>query len=297
MQKLYMKDWLVKSMNKIWLIILLVCTLFFSGCDNNKERMVAERETTLQEQERTERTTQQQTTKQKTTEQQSTEQQSSEQQSTEQQSSEQTTVDVEPLISQLMDKSTFKSNGKTPQLLKDVLFSKAEFTFIETELVYAENHNITSKKIAEWPMLLSKFNYWVNQFDDDVVAIDSYRVFDLDEDGYNEIVLYLLGNSKLILHYEDNKVYGFMYFDRGIEAIYSSGMFSGSAGAAYGTFSTMSFDKDSFKVTHTLIWDNGKVIIDGKETTQEEYWKYLHSGKFDYRIPYYEDFEDILDME
>ena len=26
--------------------------------------------------------------------------------------------------------------------------------------------------------------------------------------------------------------------------------------------SAMSFDKDSFKVTHASIWDNGKVIID-----------------------------------
>ena len=216
---------------------------------------------------------------------------------TEEQATEETTEKVEPLIPEVIDKSTFKPNGKTPQLLKDVLLSKAEFTFVETELVFEENHNHTSKKLSERPMLLSKFNYWVNQFDDEVVAIDSYRVFDLDEDGYNEIVLHLLGNSKLILHYEDNKVYGFMYFDRGIEAIYYSGMFDGSAGAEYGTFSTMSFDKDSFKVTHASIWDHGKVIIDGRETTKDEYWKYLHSGKFDYRIPYYEDLEDILDME
>lgn len=263
-------------MNKMWLMILLACTLFFSGCDNDKEKMVTEQKTTLQEQERTECTTQQQTTKQKSTE--------------------QTTEKVEPLISQLMDKSTFKPNGKTPQLLKDVLFSKAEFTFVETELVFEENHNHTGKKLSERPMLLSKYNYWVNQFVDEVVPIDMYRIYDLDEDGYNEVVLHNPGGW-LILHYEDNKVYGFRYFERGMHAIYSSGMFDGSAGAAYGTFATMSFDKDSFKVTHTSIWDNGKVIIDGKETTQDEYWKYLHSGKFDYLIAYYEDFEDILDME
>ena len=123
-----------------------------------------------------------------------------------------------------------------------------------------------------------------------------YRVYDLDEDGYNEVVLHNPGGW-LILHYEDNKVYGFMYFDKGIEAIYSSGMFKGSAGATYCTFSAMSFDKDSFKVTHASIWDNGKVIIDGKETTQDEYRKYLHSGKFDYRIPYYKDLEDILNID
>lgn len=275
-------------------MILILCTLLFSGCDKNKEKMITEQETVLQEQERTECTTQQQTTKQKMTEQ-TTEKQSNEE-TTQQQTIEQITEKVEPLRSQLMDKSAFKPNGKTPQLLKDVLFSKAEFTFVETELVFAENQDITSRKIAEWPMLLTKFNYRVNYFDDEVVPIDIYRVFDLNEDGYNEIVLHNPGDW-LILHYEDNKVYGFRYPERGMEPIYSSGMFHGSAGAAYGTFSTMSFDKDSFKVTHDSIWDNGKVIINGKETSQSEYWKYLHCGKFDYMIPDYEDFEDILDME
>ena len=294
MQKLYIKDWLVKNMNKMWLMILILCTLLFSGCDKNKEKMITEQETVLQEQERTECTTQQQTTKQKMTEQ-TTEKQSNEE-TTQQQTIEQITEKVEPLRSQLMDKSAFKPNGKTPQLLKDVLFSKAEFTFVETELVFEENHNHTSKKISERPMLLSKYNYCVNYFDDEVMPIDAYHVYDLDEDGYNELVLHNPGGW-LILHYEDNKVYGFHYFERGMEGIYSSGMFDGSAGAAYGTFSTMSFDKDSFKVTHAAIYDNGKTTIDGKETPINEYWQYLHCGKFDYLIPYYEDFEDILNID
>lgn len=215
---------------------------------------------------------------------------------TEQQSTEETTEKIEPLIPEVIDKSTFKPNGKTPQLLKDVVLSKAEFTFVETELVHAENHDITSKKISERPMLLSKYNYFVNYFDDEVMHIDAYHVYDLDEDGYNEIILHNPGGW-LILHYEDNKVYGFRYFERGMNGIYSSGMFGGSGGASYGTFSTMSFDKDSFKVTHHAIWDDGKVTIEGKETTQDEYWKYLHSGKFDYLIPYFKDLKEILDIE
>ncbi|MBQ2981415.1 MAG: M56 family metallopeptidase [Lachnospiraceae bacterium] len=215
---------------------------------------------------------------------------------TEEQATEETTDKVEPLKPQNMDKSTYEPNGKTPQLLKDVVLSKAEFTFVETELILEENNDYTSKKIAEWPMLLSKFNYRVNYFDDEVLPIDSYCVIDLNEDGYNEILLHH-PVGWLILHYEDNKVYGFHYFERGMMPTYSSGMFHGSGGASYGTFSTMSFDKDSFKVTHHAIWDNEKVTIEGKETTQDEYWKYLHSGKFDYMIPDYEDFEDILNID
>ena len=224
-----------------------------------------------------------------------TEQQTTEE-TTEQPSTEETTDKVEPLKSEVMDKSEYESNGITPQLLKDVVLSKAEFTFVETELVLEENHDYTSKKIAEWPMLLSNYNYWINQFEDEVLPMDSYHVIDLNEDGYNEILLHH-PVGWLILHYEDNHVYGFHYFERGMMPTYSSGMFSGSAGSSYGTFSTMSFDKDSFKVTHHAIWDDGKVTIEGKETTQDEYWKYLHSGKFDYMIPYYEDLEEIVDMK
>lgn len=224
-----------------------------------------------------------------------TEQQTTEE-TTEEQSTEEATDIVEPLISEVVDKSEYKPNGKTPQLLKDVVLSKAEFTFVETELVIEENLDFTSKKIAERPMLLSKFNYWINQFEDEVLPIDRYGVIDLNEDGYNEILLHH-PVGWLILHYEDNKVYGFHYFERGMMPTYSSGMFHGSGGASYGTLSTMSFDKDSFKVTHHAIWDDGKVTIEGKETTQDEYWKYLHSGKSDYRIPYYEDFEDILNTD
>jgi hypothetical protein len=74
-------------------------------------------------------------------------------------------------------------------------------------------------------------------------------------------------------------------------------MFHGSGGASSGTCSTMSFDKDSFKVTHHAIWDDGKFTIEGKEATQGDHWKYIHSGKFDYIIPYYNDLEEILDIE
>ena len=224
-----------------------------------------------------------------------TEQQTTEE-TTEQPPTEETTDKVEPLKSEVMDKSEYEPNGITPQLLKDVVLSKAEFTFVETELVLEENHDYTSKKIAEWPMLLSNYNYWINQFEDEVLPMDRYRVIDLNEDGYNEILLHH-PVGWLILHYEDNKVYGFHYFERGMMPTYTSGLFSGSGGASYGTFSTMSFDKDSFKVTHHAIWDEGKVTIEGKETTQDEYWKYLHSGKFDYMVPYYEDLEEIIDMK
>ncbi len=263
-------------MKKIWLMTLVIGTLLFAGCNDDKGETTTEQKTTLQEYSSGEQTSSEQTTEE-TTEQQSTEE----------------TTDIK---SEEVDKSEYEPNGITPQLLKDVVLSKAEFTFVETELLLEENLDFTSKKISETPMLLSKYNYWINQFEDEVLPMDSYRVIDLNEDGYNEILLHH-PVGWLILHYEDNKVYGFHYFERGMMPTYSSGIFCGSGGASYSTFSTMSFDKNSFRVTHHAIWDNEKVTIEGKETTQDEYWKYLHSGKFDYIVPYYEDLEEIVDMK
>ena len=189
-----------------------------------------------------------------------------------------------------VDESIYKPNGKMSQLMKDVLLSKAEFTFVE-------KNNDTGEKIALWSKLLSEFNYYGDEFWDKPAEIYDYRVIDLDGDGYNEVMITFKGSNILILHYEDNKVYGFMYVDRGMLNIYTSGIFEGSSGAAYTTYSTMSFDKDFYEVTDVVGWENNKFFIEGRDATQEEVIEYMDNDKFDYAIPRYKDVESILNME
>lgn len=189
-----------------------------------------------------------------------------------------------------VDESIYKPNGKMSQLMKDVLLSKAEFTFVE-------KNNDTGEKIALWSKLLSEFNYYGDEFWDKPAEIYDYRVIDLDGDGYNEVMITFKGSNILILHYEDNKVYGFMYADRGMLNIYTSGIFEGSSGAAYTTYSTMSFDKDFYEVTDVVGWENNKFFIEGRDATQEEVIEYMDNDKFAYAIPRYKDLETVLNMQ
>ena len=263
---------------KISLVLLVFVSIFIVACNGANNKRTEEQQTTSKQTEIS-------------SEESSSEESTREEITTGETTAEQPTTTVEKFTDvPHVDESVYKPNGKTPQMMKDVLLSKAEFTFVETK-------PYTNEKVATWSMVLSEFNYWVDCFDDMVVAIYDYRVFDLDEDGYNEVMITLRGNNNLILHYEDNKVYGFMYADRGMLNIYTSGIFEGSSGAAYTTYSTMSFDKDFYEVTDVVGWENNKFFIEGRDATQEEVIEYMDNDKFDYAIPRYKDVESILNME
>ena len=267
---------------KISLVLLVFVSIFLIACNGANSKRTEEQQTTSKQAEiPSEESSSEESTKKEITTGEST---------TEQSTTEQITKGEELTDVPHVDKSIYKPNGKTPQLMKDVLLSKAEFTFVETK-------PYTNEKVATWSMVLSEFNYWVDRFNDMVVAIYDYRVFDLDEDGYNEVMITLRGNNNLILHYEGNKLYGFMYPERGMLNIYTSGIFESSSGAAYTTYSTMSFDKDLYKVTDVVGWENNEFFIEGKDATQEEVIEYMDNNKFSYAIPRYKDVESILNME
>ncbi len=265
-------------MKKNSLIVLMVGVVFLVGCVNGHERHIdiSEVQTSSIQENSSQETTSDESIIDEPT--------------SEKTSSEQSTSSVGVPEAQIIDSSVYVPNGKTPQLMKDVLLSRAEFTFVETEWG-------THKKIATWSMMLSKFNYWVDRFDDMIVEIYDYRVIDLDGDGYNEIVLELTGNNDLILHYDDNKVYGFMYYDRGMQYIYTSGIFIGSSGASSSMYSTISFANETYEITDLVGWDGDTCYIEGREATDEEVIEYMNNEKFTYGIPRYEDVASIIDME
>ena len=265
-------------MKKINLIVILVGVLLLTSCNNKKitSENVEKQPSTEQEMIFEGHTKKEHTQGGEISEQPTTEQPT-------------TTVEMFTDVPKV-DESIYKPNGKMSQLMKDVLLSKAEFTFVE-------KNNDTGEKIALWSKLLSEFNYYGDEFWDKPAEIYDYRVIDLDGDGYNEVMITFKGSNILILHYEDNKVYGFMYADRGMLNIYTSGIFEGSSGAAYTTYSTMSFDKDFYEVTDVVGWENNKFFIEGRDATQEEVIEYMDNDKFDYAIPRYKDVESILNME
>ncbi len=269
-------------MKKVSVTLLIVGVIFLVGCVNSHKKHT--------DNSVVQTSTMKEISSQKTTDELTTEQSTTKASATEESSSDQSISSVEVREEQVIDPAVYVPNGKTPQLMKDVLLSKVEFTFVETEWG-------TTDKIATYSMLLSKYNYWVDSFSDVIVEIYDYRVIDLDGDGYNEVILELTGNNDLILHYEDNTVYGFMYYDRSMNRIYTSGIFIGSSGASSSMYSTISFDTETYEITDLVGWDWDTCYIEGKEATDEEVIEYMDNDKFTYVIPRYKDVESILNME
>ena len=101
-------------------------------------------------------------------------------------------------------------------------------------------------------------------------------------------------NESLILYYEEEKVYGFMFPYRGLATIYRNGMMLGSSGAAHSNLMRMELDKDTFKVTDIVLWDGDVYYIEGKETSWDETMKYMDKDEFKETVPYWYDYESIL---
>lgn len=109
----------------------------------------------------------------------------------------------------------------------------------------------------------------------------SYVNVDMDKDGIDEIIIKAKTNyntNKLLLHYEDDTVYGFLFDDDAMMCIYPDGSFewyySSYGEQGYG-HSTLSFDNGNLKFTELCRCEKStRFYIDGKEVTQEKYYEY-----------------------
>ena len=194
---------------------------------------------------------------------------------------------TEEQIKKKTDDMSYQANGKTPQLMIDVILNDEEFIFVELD--YS-----TKEKIATWSKSLAEFNYEMYEFQNEPVEFGGYRVKDLDGDGYNEVILDIPTTETLILHYEDNEVYGFSYPWLGIKKIYLSGIIEGATGGSRTSYSIMKFDKDSYTEINVAECNDGICYIESKEVTSDEYMKYISSDKFTGEVPYWYDYKSIL---
>lgn len=150
-------------------------------------------------------------------------------------SSETTTRDSEEETrKEINENHSYVPNGKTPEEIIKVVLDGAEYV-----RVYEES---TENEILN----------------DEVLELERYRVVDLDNDGYNEVILYVdnIGHSAMILHCEDGVVYGYEMPYRSCSIISLDGVMSGTSSASDTHFYKMEFDKASYsevEVEETMI--------------------------------------------
>ena len=110
-----------------------------------------------------------------------------------------------------------------------------------------------------------------------------YVNVDMDKDGIDEMII--LVNSyvgyKLLLHYEDDTVYGFLFDEDAMMYVYPDGSFrwhySSYDESGFG-YSTLSFDNGNLKFNEICrTEDYTRFYIDGKVVTSEEYYEYIQT--------------------
>lgn len=135
---------------------------------------------------------------------------------------------------EINENHSYVPNGKTPEEIIKVVLDGAQYV-----RVYEKS---TENEVLN----------------DEVLEIERYRVVDLDNDGYNEVVLYEdnIGNSVMILHCEDGIVYGYEMPYRSCPRISLDGVMSGTSSASDTHFYKVEFNKASYseiEVEETMI--------------------------------------------
>jgi len=134
-------------------------------------------------------------------------------------------------------------------------------------------------------MILSGVEHYIYELEiyDVNNAEYSYINVDMDKDGINEMIInaYIdYDRTKLLLHYEDDTVYGFLFDENAMNDVFPDGSFRWYViSYLYDIneigYSTLSFDNGSLKFKDLCRnEDNTHFYIDGKEVTDNEYFEY-----------------------
>ena len=179
------------------------------------------------------------------------------------------------------DKAVFGTDTNTGSLIKDVLLGNAGF-------LYVADGNTEVMDITDIPIIFDA--------DDPSMKIWEFSVVDLDRDGEEEIILFVIGvagdmSGKMILHQIGDEVYGYACDSRTLEELKTDGTFgfSDPTGVAEGgigeiiDFSEVGYTMDKISYgsgTHEG-WDT--FIVDHEPATEEEYFNAasMQSGKPD----------------
>ena len=169
----------------------------------------------------------------------------------------------------------------TPQEIKDVILNDA--AFISTE----ENCEETR---------LSEFDFFNGEVQKDILETGRYVIVDLDNDGYNEVILEVYADTPEpqleVFRLEEGQVYGYQFPYRAMQWISADGVIEGSSGAAYNDTYRLSFDKAEYEEIILANDRDGSYYIDGKEAEWNEYNDFI-DDTFKQKAEWQEDYSKL----
>ena len=163
--------------------------------------------------------------------------------------------------------NTEKQNDEAKETLQRVL--EKEQTFTAKTIVFSDK---TTEQTLE--------KYHFQTIDNAYYSFvpEQYAFVDMDNDNIDElIILDAMMNYYLVLHYENEKVYGYNIGARSLIDLRTDGSFLTSSGAGINSIGNMCFDGIECKVINkALANDNDQeYFIDGEKIDQETSKKYF----------------------
>lgn len=160
-----------------------------------------------------------------------------------------------------------------------VLKENAEFHYTNFGDGVALNENGEPAKDGEYHLYeryTSKELLDINRFaemwsDDDVWKVEDIRVFDLDGDGIQELILQWMPVGEiLVLHREkDDEFYGWEIMYRGFEGLRTNGLYISSGGAGSNCWQRIRFDNGGWLEETLFEEDWGKYYVNGKSVDED----------------------------
>ena len=152
------------------------------------------------------------------------------------------------------------TSNSTKQLLLNVMNNKQKFLDEYNKEVFFKDFKIVENQTAK---------------------VDKYAFVDMDKDGTEELVIYTTSDygAYVILHYENNKVYGYMIGVRSLENLKTDGSFMGSSGANSSEYSRMTFNKNSYSIKTEAVYDatNKVYEIDNTSVSEKQIKEYVEN--------------------
>lgn len=128
----------------------------------------------------------------------------------------------------------------------------------------------TSKRVTDMA-------HYVKEFEEDGFEerlIREVRVFDLDGDGVQELILESVpGPMFLILHCEKEEFYGWEQVYRGFEALQTNGVYIGSGGAGANSWMSIRFEDGNWLEQVLAEEDWGAYYLHGEAVEEDEFLK------------------------
>ncbi len=121
-------------------------------------------------------------------------------------------------------------------------------------------------------IFLKDFNEY-NYDNENMREIEKYCFVNLDQEGENELVALTKSNSGyyLILHYDNDEVYGYFITDRGIINIKADGTSASTGGAYTYGYNLYKFNKEKYETIQLAHKDYENYIVDNQSATKEQF--------------------------